>query len=144
MLRKQKRIVAAAVLLLLIVIVMLYSCAKNLQTRDGASEADIAAFLASYGWEVGIKAVNIDEVSIPVEFGEVYEQYNEIQLKNGYDLSEYRGETVTKYTFTVTNFDVGGDTSLNAEAHVLVFDGRIIGGDVCSTDLGGFMCGFEK
>ena len=29
-------------------------------------------------------------------------------------------------------------------ANILVYDGRVIGGDVCSVELDGFMHGFEK
>lgn len=104
------------------------------------TEEEAAEFLRGYGWETAKGSVSAEEVYIPSSFGEVYERYNAIQLKQGFDLTRYKGERVMKYTFSVTNYK-GYD---NVEAHVLTYGGKIIGGDICSTELNGFMTGFEK
>lgn len=103
------------------------------------TEEEAAGFLRKYGWETAKGSVSAEEVRIPSSFSEVYERYNAIQLKQGYDLARYKGEKVMKYTFSITNYK----DYENVEAHVLTYGGKIIGGDICSTELNGFMTGFE-
>ncbi|MCM1054581.1 MAG: DUF4830 domain-containing protein [Bacteroides sp.] len=106
----------------------------------GSVSAEAAAeFLEGFGWELDKRDYSRDEIIIPKEFSEVYERYNAIQLKQGYDLTKYRTDTVIRYTFKVKNFD-GYE---NALAHVLAKGGKIIGGDICSTDMSGLMTGFD-
>lgn len=103
------------------------------------TEEDAAEFLRKHGWETAKGSVSAEEVYIPSSFSEVYERYNAIQLKQGCDLTKYKGEKVMKYTFSITNYK----DYENVEAHVLTYGGKIIGGDICSTELNGFMTGFE-
>lgn len=103
------------------------------------SMEDAASFLKGYGWELDLKDCVQEEIVIPKDFSEVYERYNALQLKQGYDLTKYRNDTVIRYTFKVKNFEGYKD----ALAHVLTKGGKIIGGDICSTDLSGIMTGFD-
>lgn len=98
------------------------------------SAADAAEYLASCGLEV-IPASE-KQVTIPTEFGAVYERYNALQRAQGFDLSAHRGHSAVSYTFTVV-----GRT--DTEAHVLVCDGKIVAGDVASTRLDGEMTGLK-
>lgn len=103
------------------------------------SAEDAAIFLESKGWELEAGSCKTDEIIIPKEFSEVYERYNALQLKQGYDLTKYKTDTVIRYTFKVKNLE-GYE---NALAHVLTKGGKIIGGDICSSDLSGIMTGFD-
>lgn len=108
------------------------------------TQEDAAAFLEDCGWKLKADSVTSEEIVIPAEFSEVYERYNNLQKKQGYDLSAYRGETVTRYTFQVLNFtEYDGTPCDNAEAHLLVCGGEIIGGDVCSLSISGRMVGVK-
>ncbi len=98
------------------------------------------AFAAQFGWETDSEPVEVREVVIPSQFGDVYEKYNRIQLEQGFDLSEYKGERAKRWTYRVTNYP--GTTDV-VYINILVKDGEVIGGDVCSTALGGFMHGFS-
>lgn len=69
-------------------------------------------------------------VVIPMEFGAVYSKYNALQKEIGYDLSKYKGKEVTVYTYTCK-----GDTVVN----LIIFKGKLIGGDISNTRLGGSM-----
>lgn len=143
MARRTRISVKQVVLLILLItgIVFLTKCTVSyFSGKSGSVSAEAAAeFLKSYGWEVDADNVHTQQTVIPTEFSEVYERYNALQLKQGYDLSKYKGEQATQYTFTVTNYK-GSDY---VEAHVLTWGGKIIGGDLCSTELNGFMTGFE-
>ena len=110
-------------------------------TYDKVKTADDAAdFLAQFGWEVDGDPLEEVRVNIPSEFDKVMNAYNELQRSQGLDLSKYRGRDVTRYTFRVNNYP---DYSGTVMANVIVYKGRVIGGDLCSSDVTGFICGFE-
>lgn len=104
----------------------------------GGVRAESAADAAAYLSECGISAVYVSqkEVTIPTEFGAVYERYNALQKAQGFDLAKHRGHSAVSYTFTVTDAE-------DTEAHLLVCDGRIVAGDVASTRLDGRMTGLK-
>lgn len=106
----------------------------------GGSDAERVGFLARFGWEVSDTPIETQEVLIPQEFDRVYTPYNELQLAQGFDLTPYRGMTVTRVTYAVLNYPGGAQ---EVRADLLVSQGKIIGGDVCSVALGGFMHGFD-
>ena len=102
---------------------------------------DRIAFLKQFGWEVDPDAKESAEVTIPAEFDKIFTGYNEIQKRQGLDLSEYRKKKVTRYTYEVTNYQ-GAEGVVYA--NILVYRNRVIGGDICSADVSGFIHGFEK
>lgn len=97
-------------------------------------------YLAGFGWEVD-KEFETKELTIPESWNDVYNDYNEIQLNQGFDLAQYKGKTVTLYTYTITNYE---NLSEGIVADMLVCDGNLIGGDICNTSAqDGFMLGFN-
>lgn len=105
------------------------------------SAEDAANFLTQFGWKVGTTPVESKTVTIPAEFDKIFSAYNEIQKEQGLNLSKYKNKDVTRYTFEVTNY-AGYDGTVYA--NVLVYRNRVIGGDICSADVTGFVHGFEK
>lgn len=105
------------------------------------SADDAAAFLGQFGWLVDSGSVETKEVTIPAEFDKIFAGYNQLQKAQGLDLTKYKKKTVTRHTFTVTNYDGYEGT---VYANVLVYRGRVIGGDICSADVSGFIHGFER
>ena len=105
------------------------------------SADDAAKFLAQFGWVVDAGSAEVQEVTIPAQFDKVFAGYNELQKSQGLDLSKYKKKAVTRYTFSVTNYD-GYEGAVYA--NVLVYRGRVIGGDICSADVNGFIHGFER
>ena len=102
---------------------------------------DRVRFLQGYGWAVDSGSEIENEVTLPMEFDRVFAGYNEIQRAQGMDLAPYKGKDVMSYTYTVTNYE---DYDGKVFANVLVYKGRVIGGDICSADTSGFIHGFEK
>jgi len=100
------------------------------------SESDIADYLRSLGWDVSAAPIEVQQVVIPREFTEVYEEYNELQKAQGYDLSDYQGHEATRYTYEVLNYP--GEEG-RVVADIIVADEEIIAGDIQSVELGGFM-----
>ena len=111
---------------------------------SGKTSVNRIEFLKSFGWEVSTEVVE-ENIVIPMEFNKVYEDYNKLQRSQGYDLRDFRGESATKFTYQITNYPkpADGDFPINIVANILVFEGKIIGGDVCSMELNGFLHGFK-
>jgi len=103
--------------------------------------SDAVSFLAQFGWEVDETPLEEVKICIPSEFDKVMNAYNELQRNQGLDLSRYKGRDVMRYTFKITNYP---DYSGTVMANVITYKGKVVGGDVCSSDLNGFIHGFEK
>lgn len=105
------------------------------------SNEDRINFLKQFGWEVESEPCAEKEVLIPEEFNKIFAGYNEIQRKQGLDLSDFKKKNVMRYTYVITNYP---DYYGTVYANILVYRNNVIGGDVCSADVGGFVHGFEK
>ncbi len=92
-------------------------------------------YLQSLGYQVKPECAVTKEVVIPDEFGDVYENYNELQRMAGFDLSDYRGKNVDFYSYKITNKEY----SENFYANLLICDGTVIGGDISSSEINGNM-----
>lgn len=95
-------------------------------------------FLQDLGWEVSESENDVKVVKIPEKFNMVYTAYNKIQNQQGFNLSKYKGDTVEIYTYDVYNYT---DKPENVVAHLIICNSVLIGGDVCCTELNGFMQG---
>jgi len=97
-------------------------------------------FLQSYGWKIEASPIEELEITIPQTFSEVYTNYNNLQKKQGFDLSKFKGQRVKRWTYRITNYPGVTD---EVRADLLVFNDIIIGGDVSTVALNGFMHGFK-
>lgn len=109
-----------------------YSClASNNDER--------VAFLAQFGWQVETEPLEIRDVAIPDPFDEVYTQYNALQKQQGFDLEPLAGKVCRQWVYEVMNYPA--ETPVHA--NLLVYEDRVVGGDICSTELDGFMFPFD-
>ncbi len=121
------------------VVLLLYSTSSyGLVKSCYDDEKERFSLLSAYGWQVA-EDYEVKTVKIPEVWSEVYKNYNELQKKQGYDLSLFKGQTVTQYTYKILNHPKGEEVF----AHILVYDGVIIGGDIMSTAIDGFMEGLK-
>ena len=147
---KKSLIIASVVLAISLGAVFLLVGLGNVQqafTQSGISlvaetENDILSFISNYGWQVDEKPVEVREVVVPETFDEVYGNYNEIQLEQGFNLEKYAGQRVKRWTYVIRNYPNTSSTDDYIRINILVSDGVVIGGDVCSVKLDGFMHGF--
>ncbi len=117
------------------------SVASDIDYSGIKTNEDRIRFLGQFGWQVSSDAVDSAEVSIPEEFDKVFTAYNEMQKRQGLDLSKYKGKNVQRYTYEITNYD-GYDGKVFA--NILVYRNKVIAADVCSADIGGFVHGIER
>lgn len=106
---------------------------KNIKTDE-----DRIMFLKKLGWEVDADSMVVQDVVIPSEFNETLVAYNQIQLTQGCDLTRYAGKRVKRYTYDITNYPTG---EMGVKVSLLIYNNTVIGGDICSTRLDGFMHG---
>ncbi len=92
-------------------------------------------FIHSLGYEVS-GAPEVVNVMIPAEFESVYKAYNNLQKEAGMDLYKYRGKTAAMYTYVMQNYEYSDSV---VYLHLLVYRGKVIGGDISSAELNGFM-----
>ena len=106
--------------------------------QTAANQQEMVDYLETLGYTVTPRAVLIEPVIIPEVFDKEYTAYNELQKPAGFDLSKFAGVTVQKYTFKVLNYE---DKAVEVVVNLLVHEKQIIGGDISSTELGGFCNG---
>ena len=105
------------------------------------NDDDVENFLGRFGWKVGAEPHESVEVTIPDEFDKIFTAYNELQKQQGLDLSRYKRKKVMRYTYVIENYP---DYEGTVYANVLVYRNKVIGGDICTADVHGFIHGFEK
>lgn len=110
----------------------------EISSKNIKSTEDRVEFLNLLGWEVDPDSEEVQEVLIPSEFNEAYLEYNELQLTQGCDLTRYSGKRARRYTYEITNYPTG---EAGVTASLLIYNKTVIGGDVCSSRLDGFMHG---
>lgn len=116
---------------------------RTASTVNLASNEDCEAYLTSLGWEYDTNCTE-KQVKIPTQFNDIYTRYNEIQLKQGFDLSQFKGRDVTVYTYNIKNYS-GYENRDCIFANLIVCENQLIGGDICSTSASdGFMQGLNK
>ena len=146
---KRKMFIVLAVLLLAVTAAIVLTkvhnavpsaeCAGVKYTLSAATNEERVSFFSQFGWKVDAEPVEIKDVVIPAKFNDVYISYNNIQKEQGLDLEPYAGKTCHQWVYTVKNYP----QSTDVRATLLVFDNRVIGGDLSTTALDGFMTGFR-
>lgn len=110
---------------------------------SGKNDKERTAFIESFGWVSANVPEKIEDIRIPVEFDEAYEQYNDLQREQGFDLRKYRAHIAKKYTYPITNFE-GAETGVPICANLIVIDGIIVGADISSAKADGFVTVLAK
>ena len=104
------------------------------RTNEGRND-----FLISKGIMTEDEPFEVSNVIIPLEFNSIMDDYNNLQLSQGYDLKKYTGCTVKRYTYRVLNYP----DSANAYASLYIYDGEVIAADIYTAGLGGEMHGID-
>ena len=108
---------------------------KGIKTNE-----DRVAYLESYGWQVSADPIAVEELLIPDEFDETYDQYLALQSEQGFDLTKYQGKRVKRYTYEITNYPTG---ETGVQVGILVYKNTVVGGEVLSSQLDGFIHGLS-
>lgn len=134
--RKAAVCIVLAIAAALFLIVVLAGIQRNAASGKVESAEDAAEYLLGLGWEVDQNAVTIQTTVLPEYFDNTISAYNKLQLEQGFDLTEQAGREITVYLFPVTNYP---NTSGDVLACLMTCKGKVIGGDIHSSELDGFM-----
>jgi hypothetical protein len=142
----RRRAVIALVILAAVLCTVVLLAGKRSEPRPGLAASPAKTneqrvrLLTDLGWQVSPKPVEEQTVVIPREFTDIYEEYNDLQISQGFDLKKYGGLEATRYTYEVENYP---DCADRVYADMIVYKGKLIAGDVQSSALDGFMRGLE-
>ena len=106
---------------------------KGVKTNEERME-----YLAGYGWQVNETPLATQELVIPDEFDESYAEYLALQTEQGFDLEKYAGKRVKRYTYEITNYPTGEG---GVQVNLLIYRNTVVGGEVLSAELDGFLHG---
>lgn len=120
--------VCAFLLAIILVIALLGSCALGgKKISQHHLQQTCLEFLDERGWKVDVNSERIDEIQIPLNFSGIYQEYNQIQKEQGFDLEDYRGEVCKRFRYSAVGFNDG------KEVELCLYKGEIIA--VCAYDL---------
>jgi len=141
--KKRKSVVIFALIFIIFAAVIFSNSHASIYTSDAIIGSDGISnneqrifYLESLGLTVSAEPIEMAEVIIPDKFDDVYTRYNEIQKEAGFDLLHHRGESCIRYTYNVYNFE---EEESPVYANILVIEDHVIGGDISSAQLDGFM-----
>lgn len=97
-------------------------------------------YLAAYGWQVSEEPIATEELLIPSEMDDSYDEYLALQTQQGFDLAKYAGKRVKRYTYEIINYP-SGETGV--QANLLLRKNTVVGGEVLSPRLDGFLHGLS-
>ena len=101
---------------------------------------DRVAYLEEWGWQVKPEPLSVQELLIPGEMDDSYQEYLAMQTQQGFDLAKYAGKRVKRYTYQVTNYPTGEE---GVQADLLICRNTVVGGEILSPRLDGFLHGRE-
>lgn len=134
---KKVLLVLAAVALVILGIVLLAG-----KSGDSAASAPLSAndsrveFLRAQGLEVALSPVETSQVRIPDTESPVFRQYNALQARQGFDLTQYAGKRVMRYVYEIT---AKPEAKAPVYATLLIYKNKVIGADITDTAPGGKM-----
>lgn len=138
-LRKKRAILVGSLVILLIAGGLLW---RGLSREAEAPEEtvlrnneDRIAYLKALGWEVDKEPVESMELELPEELTGSYAAYNELQLAQGFDLRDYLGQGVSRWTYQVRNYPGRPE---DVQLNLYLCEDRPIAGDIIAGGEGGF------
>lgn len=108
---------------------------------DFSTLAGRQTFLLSLGWEIDPDTEEHRTVIVPDVLDGVMEQYNQMQMEQGCDLSRHLGERCDQYTYELKNYPGYDGTVLIT---IYIQGKEMIAGDIHTTSIDGFMHGVKR
>lgn len=128
------KIVGLAFLALLLLVLIIHFLPGS--EKDAVTREDRMAFLASLGWEADPETEQMNKVTIPGCSEGAMADYSALLRKGGYDLSDFEGKSVDQYQYQLKNYP-GCEQTVWVTLYVC--RGRVIGGDIHTASIDGFM-----
>ncbi len=138
-LRKKRAILVGALVILLIAGGLLWRGLSRGTEATGETvlrdNEERITYLRELGWEVDEEPIESMELALPEELTGSYAAYNELQLAQGFDLRDYLGKSVSRWTYQVRNYP---DRPEDVQLNLYLCEDRPIAGDIIAGGEGGF------
>lgn len=105
---------------------------KNVKSND-----DRLAYLNGLGWQTSPQPIATEELLIPEQFDDSYTGYLKLQSDQGFDLTQYQGKRVKRYTYQLNNYPSQAEP---VQISLLIYKNRVVGGQIQSSS-GSFLHG---
>ena len=103
---------------------------SGIKTRE-----DRISFIERFGVRVDAESEEENSFAMPDNFDRVILGYNELQKKQGLNLSKYAKKRVSRYSYKVTNYAEEGEVYVN----LFVYRSKIVACDISSASPEGFV-----
>ncbi len=132
--KKRNLILAAGAIGLLLLGLLLFSRAGSAPASAPINEVSLCLeTLEQMGWQVDPNPLSSEDFCLDKQLSE---DFLDLQRSAGFDLQDDLGQPVRRYTFSVLNYPSGDP---NVLADLLVREGQVVGGDLRSASLTGFI-----
>jgi hypothetical protein len=143
--KKSKKPLLFVILAILVLagLFLLYNAKKEADSDKlftMSTNAERVGYLNSKGWIVNPDPISTTDIVIPSEFNDTYKSYNDLQLSQGFDLSQYKGKEAVLYTYEVLNYP---DYPKNVVANLVVINDRLVAADITLQGENGFTAGIS-
>ena len=108
---------------------------KETEVITAATNEERVAYLEALGWQVEPQPIETLDLQLPENLEGEWDAYAKLQKGQGLPFSEFAGQAVKRYTYTVTNYP---EIPQGVQANLYLWGDQIIGGDVIFTGQGGF------
>ena len=108
---------------------------KETEVITAATNEERVAYLEALGWQVEPQPIETLDLQLPEKLEGEWDAYAKLQKGQGLPFSEFAGQAVKLYTYTVTNYP---EIPQGVQANLYLWGDQIIGGDVIFTGQGGF------
>lgn len=108
---------------------------KETEVITAATNEERVAYLEALGWQVEPQPIETLDLQLPEKLEGEWDAYAKLQKGQGLPFSEFAGQAVKRYTYTVTNYP---EIPQGMQANLYLWGDQIIGGDVIFTGQGGF------
>ena len=108
---------------------------KETEVITAATNEERVAYLEALGWQVEPQPIETLDLQLPEKLEGEWDAYAKLQKGQGLPFSEFAGQAVKRYTYTVSNYP---EIPQGVQANLYLWGDQIIGGDVIFTGQGGF------
>ena len=108
---------------------------KEASVIIAASNEERIAYLEGLGWQVQADPIETLDLQLPAIMEDDWAAYAKLQAGQRLPFSDFAGQAVKRYTYTVTNYP---GKPQGVQANVYLWGEQIIGGDIIVTGEGGF------
>lgn len=100
---------------------------------------DRIRFISQFGVKVETEPCDSEEFRVPADFDRVIAGYNEIQKKQGLNIEKYKNKKVTRYTYSIKDYEMNGKKVEDAVVNLVIYKGTVVACDISSSSPDGFV-----